>query len=145
MSARITTGFARLRRYAWLALALSGFSVPASAGSDALAQQRAKFMLVWETAQHGPEGAWRKLAEGLEDYPLYAYLQLADMQRQLAHLQPDEARKFLDAWPDSLPAQTLREAFLFELARRKDCSQVYIRKGEFSLRLEKKQPASYVQ
>ena len=113
-------GFAKLRRYAWLALALSSFSAPAPASGDALAQQRAKFMLVWETAQHGPEGAWRKLAEGLEHYPLYAYLQLADMQRQLAHLQSDEVRKFLDAWPDSLPAQTLREAFLFELARRKD-------------------------
>ena len=32
-----------------------------------------------------------------------------------------------------------------ELAKRKDCSQVYIQKGEFSLRLEKKQAGSYVQ
>jgi soluble lytic murein transglycosylase len=88
--------------------------------SNELTLQRERFPLVWEAAQHGPEDAWRKLAMGLESYPLYPYLELAGLQKKLPQLKPDEAEKFLAAWPDSLPAQTLREAFLLELAKRSD-------------------------
>lgn len=57
---------------------------------------------------------------GLESYPLYPYLQLAALQRKLPQLKPAEVQTYLNAWPDSLPAQTLREAFLLELAKRRD-------------------------
>lgn len=118
MSARITSGLAGWRRCACLLLASFGFANAASAADEQLSQQRAKFLFVWETAQHGPEDAWRKLAAGLETYPLYPYLELAALQRRQAQLEPAEVRKFLDAWPDSVLAQTLRDAYLFELARR---------------------------
>ena len=88
--------------------------------SDELSQQRERFPLVWEAALHGPEDAWRRLAMGLESYPLYPYLQLAALQRKLPQLKPPEVARYLDAWPDSLPAQTLRESFLLELAKRAD-------------------------
>jgi soluble lytic murein transglycosylase len=45
---------------------------------------------------------------------------LASLQKRLPQLKPAEVEKFLAAWPDSLPAQTLREAFLLELAKRSD-------------------------
>ncbi len=96
----------------------AGVLVPAHA--DDRASQRARFPLVWETAQHGPDGAWRKLAAGLESYPLYPYLQLAALQRRIADVQRPQAEKFLAAWPDSLPAQLWRDSFLKELARRGD-------------------------
>lgn len=91
-----------------------------AARADGLAAQRERFPLVWETARHGPDLAWRKLAAGLESYPLYPYLQLASMRRRMADLQRAEVDKYLAAWPDSLPAQLLREEFLHELARRED-------------------------
>jgi len=98
---------------------LSGTAFAAPSSSD-LAQQRERFPAVWEAAQHVPDEAWRKLASGLETYPLYPYLELAAQQRRIDHAEPAAVRKFLDAWPDSLPAQTLRESFLIELARRAD-------------------------
>jgi len=120
MSSCLTPDFSWRRCRCWPLLLLAIFCGVGHAATDALTPQRDKFMLVWEAAQRAPEGTWRKLAEGLDDYPLYPYLELADLQRRLPRLQPDEVRTFLDAWPDSLPAQTLREAFLFELARRRE-------------------------
>src|SRR5262249_17339736 len=82
-----------------------------SADNTAHKRQRAQFPLVWEAAKHGPDDAWRRLAPGLESYPLFPYLELASMQRQMAILQRPQVDRFLNAWPGSLPAQTLREAF----------------------------------
>jgi len=85
-----------------------------------LARQREQFPLVWETARHGPDDTWRKLASGLETYPLFPYLELAGLQRRMAQLRRAEVDKFLTAWPGSLPAALLRDGFLLELAKRKD-------------------------
>jgi soluble lytic murein transglycosylase len=121
MTRCIKSGFVLAFRWFCLLLAVAGFNAfAAPAKGDQLALQRAQFMLVWEAAQHGPEDAWRKLAPGLKGYPLYPYLELAALQRKLTRLEPAEARKFIDTWPDSLPALTLREAYLPELARRHD-------------------------
>ena len=116
----IAAVFAGLRRGLRVLPVLACLSTPAALASEALTQQRAKFMFVWETALHGPDNAWRKFSEGLETYPLFPYLELAALQRRLTQLEPGEVRKFVDAWPDSLPAQSLREAYLLELARRRD-------------------------
>ncbi|HEX3121920.1 MAG TPA: transglycosylase SLT domain-containing protein, partial [Rhodanobacteraceae bacterium] len=85
-----------------------------------LSHQREQFPLILETARHGPDDSWRKLADGLEDYPLFPYLELASLQRQMAQLKRAEVDKFLAAWPGSLPAQMLRDAFLLELAKRSE-------------------------
>jgi soluble lytic murein transglycosylase len=94
--------------------------IAASPGPEELKLQRERFPLVWETAKHGPADAWRKLAMGLESYPLYPYLELAGLQKQLPQLKPGQVEEFIAAWPGSLPAQTLRETFLLELAKRSD-------------------------
>jgi soluble lytic murein transglycosylase len=85
-----------------------------------LSHQREQFPLVLETARHGPDDSWRKLADGLEDYPLFPYLELASLQRRMSQLKRAEVDKFLRAWPASLPAQMLRDAFLLELAKRSE-------------------------
>lgn len=100
--------------------ALLGILIAMSARADDLAGQRQRFPLVWEVAQHGPAGAWRRLASGLENYPLFPYLELASLQRRIQDVRKPEAEKFLAAWPDSLPAKLWRSAFLAELARRSD-------------------------
>ena len=86
--------------------------LPLAARADDLTNQRARFPLVWEAAQHGPTGSWRRLATGLESYPLFPYLELASLQRRIQDVQQPEAQKFLAAWPDSLPAKLWREAYL---------------------------------
>ena len=101
-------------------LVVPAFAAPAGADSAKLATQREQFPLVLETAKHGPDDSWRKLADGLEDYPLFPYLELASLQRRMAQLKRAEVDKFLAAWPGSLPAQMLRDAFLLELAKRSE-------------------------
>ncbi|MGH8091142.1 MAG: hypothetical protein ACREO6_06800, partial [Rudaea sp.] len=103
-----------------LICALAALHMPLAVRADDLTNQRARFPLVWETAQHGPAGAWRRLAPGLESYPLFPYLELASLQRRIQDVQQPEAQKFLAAWPNSLPAKLWREAYLAELARRGD-------------------------
>jgi soluble lytic murein transglycosylase len=108
-----------LRQFAFCLFGfLSTVGAAVGPGTTELANQRERFALVWEVAQHGPDFAWRKLAVGLESYPLYPYLELAALRRRMSELKRPEVDKFLAAWPDSLPAQTLREAFLLELAKR---------------------------
>ena len=85
-----------------------------------LSHQREQFPLVWEAARHAPDDTWRRLAPGLESYPLFPYLEWAALQRRITQAKTAEVEKFIAAWPDSLPAQIARDAFLLELARRND-------------------------
>jgi soluble lytic murein transglycosylase len=119
------------------ALSANAADVPAE---DDLANQRQRFPLAWEAAQHGPDIAWRKLSAGLESYPLYPYLEFAALKRRIGEVKLTEVEQFLKTWPDSLAAQLLRERFLEELARRsawKDFVDLYTTRGnvEFSVEL----------
>src|SRR5215471_17106793 len=67
-------------------LILASLAHGAPADDTELKRQREQFPLVWEAAKHGPDDTWRRLAPGLESYPLYPYLELAAMQRQMATL-----------------------------------------------------------
>ncbi|MBS0582053.1 MAG: transglycosylase SLT domain-containing protein [Proteobacteria bacterium] len=102
------------------ALSTAAFSTAARADSAELVRQREQFPAVWELAKRDPTGSWAKLAAGLESYPLYPYLGLASLQRRIKEAKPEEALAFVKAWPNSLPATLLREAFLPELAKRED-------------------------
>ncbi len=110
--------FIRVARTAFLLLVV----VPllASADSGELTRQREQFPLVWELAKRDPTDSWIKLAKGLESYPLYPYLGLAPLQRRIADTKRADVDAFLKAWPNTLPAAILRDAFLLELARRRD-------------------------
>lgn len=107
-------------RLAALALVAAGVDVQAAATDSELLRQREQFPAVWELAKRDPTGSWIKLASGLESYPLYPYLGLAALQRHIKDVKIDEVQAFLKAWPDSLPASLLRDAFLPELAKRQD-------------------------
>jgi len=109
-----------------ITVALSAFVAVVSVASETkvaqkdFTSQRERFLFVWEAAKHAPDLAWRKLAVGLEDYPLYPYLDLAALQHRITDAKTDEVGKFLAKYPNTLPAQILRESFLLELARRQD-------------------------
>jgi soluble lytic murein transglycosylase len=103
-----------------LVLAAGCAAVPAAAADRA--SQRAQFRAALAAAKKPPEGAWRKLAAGLDAdrYPLYPYIELAALRPRIARLERAEVERFLERWRGTLPAQDLREAWLRELARRGD-------------------------
>ncbi|HEU4664555.1 MAG TPA: lytic murein transglycosylase, partial [Dokdonella sp.] len=106
---------------ALLALALAALAFVPVAAADR-GSQRAQFRAALAAAKRPPEGAWRKLAAGLDAdrYPLYPYIELAALRPRLAKVERSEVERFLERWPDTLPARDLREAWLRELARRGD-------------------------
>jgi len=110
----------RRARAAWLAVLAFAVALPLTAADRA--SERAQFRVALAAAKKPPEGAWRKLAAGLDTahYPLYPYIELAALRPRLAKLERAEVERFLERWPGTLPAQDLREAWLRELARRGD-------------------------
>ena len=83
--------------------------------------EREQFRAALAAASRLPEGAWKKLAAGLDPrYPLYPYLELTALRLRLARLDRGEVERFLARWPDTLAASDLRDAWLRELARRDD-------------------------
>ena len=120
-------------------LLLCAISVQAADPAAELPNQRARFPLVWEAAQHGPDPAWRALADGLQGYPLYPYLELAALKRRIGEVKREEVDTFLAAWPGTLPAQQLRENFLEELTKRsawKDYLDLYSARGDAEFGVE---------
>lgn len=102
-------------------LCLSALSSAARATDKTeLERQREQFPLVYETALKGPVDTWRRLAVGLESYPLFPYLELASLQRRSGPVRREEVDAFLAKWPNSLPAAILRESVLTDMAKRQD-------------------------
>ena len=85
--------------------------------SATISRQRLQFQAAYQAAQRAPGDAWRKLAIGLESYPLYPYLELADLQ-QRSELDRGTVDAYLKTWATSLPAHLLRDAYLMQLAKR---------------------------
>ncbi len=86
------------------------------------ARDRQAFAAAFAAAQSGPDGHWRELARGLEDYPLYPYLVHAELVRQGPKADPGAVRRFLAEHPDSLLGDDLRARWLKRLAERGDWS-----------------------
>jgi len=84
---------------------------------------RAQFMLAWQAAKHGPEGAWKKLAQGLESYPLYPYLEFADTRRRLSAISHEEIKILLARWPELPVNKDLRESYLLMRAKNQQWQQ----------------------
>ncbi|MBX3690191.1 transglycosylase SLT domain-containing protein [Dokdonella sp.] len=67
-----------------------------------------------DTSRH-----WKTLLRE-NHYPLYPYVELAALRGNLKSRTASEIKAFLDRFPDTLPANDLRKAWLRELARRGD-------------------------
>lgn len=98
--------------------AIALICAPASASK--LENQRQQFPAAWKLAQHGPQQAWKAAARGLEDYPLYPYLEYEPLQRNVDKLDAAEVEKFVATWPDTLLARDLRRAYLRARAKNED-------------------------
>lgn len=103
-------------------------NIPLTSQNTAQATQRIQFLAAWEAAKHGPAGLKEKLSQGLENYPLYPYVELAAMQQRLPQLKGSEVEEALTRWPDLPITKDLREAYLRQLAKSeqwKDFSELY--------------------
>lgn len=111
----------RLGRYL-LTVVASGMlagAVAAQTDDTSLAAQRAAFKQAYAAAGQGGD-AWRALAEGLKDYPLYPYLQAASLEHDLQQVDRPTVEAYLRQYPDLIPSSDLKRDFLLELARRQD-------------------------
>jgi soluble lytic murein transglycosylase len=86
-------------------------------------RQREQFRTAYVAVSRTPPGDWKKLAAGLDDYPLYPYLEATVLRRGIAKATRSDVERFLARWPDSLPENDVRETYLRELARRGDWTQ----------------------
>lgn len=107
----------------WFAVvALSTIAAVATAQAPApaptLQQQRDAFRTAYAAAQAGHD--WRPLAKGLQDYPLYPYLEAAALQHDIKTATPAAIDAYLARYPDLIPAGDLRTAELSWAAQQKD-------------------------
>jgi soluble lytic murein transglycosylase len=85
------------------------------------AADRTQFRAALAAASRPPEGAWKKIAAGLDPhYPLTPYIELAALRPRIGKVDRHEVEHFLSQWSGSLAAKDLRNAYLRELARRGD-------------------------
>jgi soluble lytic murein transglycosylase len=92
----------------------------AHAQPSTLLQQREAFRAAYTAAFNGQD--WRPLAQGLESYPLYPYLEAAALEHDLAHADRAAVAAYLARYPDLIPAQDLRRDELTLLAKQQDWS-----------------------
>ncbi|HET6631843.1 MAG TPA: transglycosylase SLT domain-containing protein [Rhodanobacteraceae bacterium] len=109
-------------RRAAVALAIVALALPvlpARAEPPDLNAQRTQFLAAWAAAKLGGS-QWHALAKGLEDYPLYPYIEAAALEHDIRSLKTPEVKAWLALYPDTIPAERLRRAYLNELVRRGD-------------------------
>lgn len=111
----------RLGRRLLIVLAGCALVAPIAAQTDTanLPSQRAAFKQAYAAASQGGDG-WRSLAAGLQDYPLYPYLEAASLEHDIQQIDRPTVEAYLKQYPDMIPADDLRRNFLAELARRQD-------------------------
>ncbi len=82
--------------------------------------ERAQFVSALALAETGRGDEWKRLAVGLEEYPLFPYLEYTELTRNDSKPTRAAVERFIARWPDTLLAQRLRETTLRELAKRED-------------------------
>lgn len=97
---------------------LLAFVFEVHGAEDPLAVQRESFAKVLKAQAAGRHTLARKLAAGLEDYPLYPYFRYEDLRRRLHRLPEADVAHFLTAYGDSYLGARLRKEWLRQLARR---------------------------
>lgn len=91
----------------------------AAAAAEPTEAQRTAFKQAYAAAQQGGDG-WRSLANNLQDYPLYPYLEAASLTHDIRQIQRPQVEDYIKRYPGQLTASDLRRDFLTELARRQD-------------------------
>lgn len=101
-------------------LAVLALLLPLAAHAVDRSEQRARFGAALAASESGNDNDWMQLAVGLEDYPLFPYLEYNAITRSKQPLQRDEVEAFLKRWPGTLPTRDLRDRWLRQLGKSGD-------------------------
>jgi soluble lytic murein transglycosylase len=81
---------------------------------------RKQYLRAEKALAKGRYDAYQKEKVGLEQYPLYPYLQYGEMRHKLVRANSDEVNKFLAIYSDTWFGQDIRNEWLQILARRQN-------------------------
>lgn len=90
--------------------------LPQCASAVDRSAERARFGAAYAASESGRDD-WRPLAVGLENYPLFPYLEYNAITRSKQALQRGEVEAFLKRWPSTLPTRDLRDRWLRQLGK----------------------------
>ncbi len=91
---------------------------PAHADQDAnLKQLRQQYSQAQKALQTGKMSKYRRLKKNLRDYPLYPYLEYAELTRRLSRTSSEQVLTFIDENPGTPLAARLHRKWLASLAR----------------------------
>ena len=82
-----------------------------------LETQREQFLIAEKAIASGRLEQYQQLKNTLKDYPLYPYLQAAELKRRLNSASANEVKGFLDSYQDSPFTNKLYQAWMRSLAR----------------------------
>lgn len=105
-----------------LFLILQGAKAGAGEEDQRLQAQRKEFIAAEQALRKGQFSRYAELAEGLRDYPLFPYLQFAELTRTLSRTDSEAAARFLRDNDGTPLADRFRRRWLDELHRRRDWS-----------------------
>ncbi len=92
-------------------------SVSSRANSPQLVQKRADFIAARNAIKQDQRTRYKQLAKGLQDYPLYPYLEYWDLNRNLSTVSSVEIDNFLTRYPDLHLSGRLQSHWLKKLAQ----------------------------
>ena len=102
-----------------------------------LIEQRSRFLEAESALNKRDMKRFRRLRVSLEGYPLYPYLEFAEISRRLESANSDEIEAFLERFSEMPLAWRLRRTWLELLARRRDWEKfldVYERSDDATMR-----------
>ena len=97
---------------------VSSLCLPLAAQAQNLDAQRSQIRAALEAAERGQFNAAQY--PGLNKHPLYGWVELADLKRNIDTLSTSQAQSFLKRYEGQAVADSLRSAWLPALARRQD-------------------------
>jgi len=95
-------------------------SVSFAATNTDLDKHRQKFLRAEHYFVQRQYDAYRKELRGLEDYPLYPYLEYSELRRQLVRAPDSDVQAFLEKYPDTWFGEDIRHEWLRILAKRQN-------------------------
>lgn len=87
--------------------------------TDLLTDTRKQFVAALDALKKDRIREYRRLADGLQHYPLYSYLEYHALLRRLKSATQQDVMAFIERYPDQPLADRLRRNWLYVLARQK--------------------------
>lgn len=95
----------------------TSITLSSQSSSPQLVQKRADFISARNAIKRGQQTRYKKLAQGLQDYPLYPYLEYWNLNRNLSTVSSAEINNFLNQYAELHLSDRLHYRWLKKLAQ----------------------------